>query len=780
MGNEIERLSIGVGADTAALGSGFASVGGLVGKLGGMLGSVGGMIAASIGAAAIAIGTFAVKAAKDIEAGTNKIRTGTGATGKALDDLAGNMKNVGKKVPQSFEEIGGAIADLNTRLGLTGKPLEKMTEQMINLGKITGEDVPGLIRETTRTFGDWNIAAKDQSASLDYLYKVSQSTGIGVSALSEKLTKAGVPLRQLGYDFETSAALVGKWEKEGVNLDMLLASLNRSAVNLAKDGVPDMNAAWEEMTGRIKGAKSDTEAMTIATEYFGAKAASNMAGGIREGRLEIGSLKQTLTDSTETINKAAGDTRTLGERMSILGNNAKVVAAPLGKGLLVAAEYAVKGITAAVQWISEFIEKLQTGSGAFKTAREVIIYVFTGIRDVIKGVVTVVTAIWNRFGKQIVAQVKTNFMFVWRIIKAVFKVIQGIFNVFKGIFTGDWKTFWNGIKAIFGGVWDAIKAVFSAVWNTIKNIAQAVWNAITGIAKLIWDGIKLYFTVWLATVKAIFSAIWNGIKGALELVWNVIKTVATTIWDILKGYFTIWLDTVKGAFALVWGIIKGALELVWNTIKSVATTVWDGIKTVIWTPIKWVGDNIVTAWNTIRDTVVGIWNGIKDSAVTIWQTVAGAVSRVWDGISGAWSSVWNGIISVIKGIVNGFVDGINVVLGGIRGVAKFIPGVEGPSNIPKWKDMGGPILGSGRVLLNAEPGEYMMRKRAVQKYGSGFMGAVNAGTYQPGSGGASVTFGDIYLNAVSPDYDANRLVKLTIDGIARRGGHTGRVMRRGR
>jgi phage-related minor tail protein len=76
-----------------------------------------------------------------------------------------------------------------------------------------------MIAGSSRLFGDWSIAAEDTAGTMDYLFRVSQSTGIGVNDLSAKLVQFGAPLRQLGFDLETSAAMLGKFEKEGVNTE---------------------------------------------------------------------------------------------------------------------------------------------------------------------------------------------------------------------------------------------------------------------------------------------------------------------------------------------------------------------------------------------------------------------------------------------------------------------------------------------------------------------------------------------------------------------------------
>ncbi|GAG86548.1 unnamed protein product, partial [marine sediment metagenome] len=83
------------------------------------------------------------------------------------------------------DEVSTAIAELNTRLGLSGKPLQAMAKQMLNLARITETDINAVIRTSTRLFGDWDVAVEDQAQTLDYLFKVSQSTGVGIDKLSD-------------------------------------------------------------------------------------------------------------------------------------------------------------------------------------------------------------------------------------------------------------------------------------------------------------------------------------------------------------------------------------------------------------------------------------------------------------------------------------------------------------------------------------------------------------------------------------------------------------------
>jgi phage-related minor tail protein len=231
-------------------------------------------------------------------AALDTIRGGTGATGKALDGLNESFKAVFTTVPTSAAQASTAIADLNNRLGLTGAPLEGLSAQMLNLARITKSDVAPTIAATTRVFVDWGIATDKQSSTLDYLSKVSQSTGVGVNGLSQKVVQFGAPLRQTGFDLQASAALLGKFEKEGVNAELVMGSLRIALTKISKAGITDASAALKQIVQEIQNVGSTGQANAIAVGYFASKAGPDMAAAICEGRFSIFELvKETRRQS---------------------------------------------------------------------------------------------------------------------------------------------------------------------------------------------------------------------------------------------------------------------------------------------------------------------------------------------------------------------------------------------------------------------------------------------------------------------------------------------------
>jgi TP901 family phage tail tape measure protein len=303
----------------------------------------------------LALGALSMKAASDFEGAVFAIRSGTGATGEALTKLTGSYEKVFADVPDAALKVGEALASLSSRTGLTGTALEDLTIQELNFARIAKTDVQPLIAATTRMFGDWSISTDKQSGSLDYLFRTTQRTGASVQQLTETVVQFGAPLRALGFDFEHGVALIAKWEKEGVNLETVLAGLKMALSKFAAAG-KDPQTALQGVIEKIKNAKTEAEGMSIAFSAFGKRAAVDMNRAIIEGRFNIEQLVTSLKEGKDTINEAEWATMGLEEKMTMLKHSLDAALVPIGKVLLDALKSALphlKGAAENVKWMVE-------------------------------------------------------------------------------------------------------------------------------------------------------------------------------------------------------------------------------------------------------------------------------------------------------------------------------------------------------------------------------------------------------------------------------------------
>src|SRR5262249_40553919 len=152
------------------------------------------------------------------------------------------FRTVFAQVPESAKNVSDAIALIQQRTDLTGPALEELSTKMLNLAHISGEQVKPLTEQVTRAFADAGIAVKDQSKAMDEMLRASQATGMGLSQMLERVVQFGAPMRELGFSFEDSLAIMGKFQKEGVNLTTVMSGLRQAIGNFAKAGLEPAEA----------------------------------------------------------------------------------------------------------------------------------------------------------------------------------------------------------------------------------------------------------------------------------------------------------------------------------------------------------------------------------------------------------------------------------------------------------------------------------------------------------------------------------------------------------
>lgn len=235
--------------------------------------------------AALAVGAAFAAAFQEFDSGVDRIRVGTGATGKALEGLTTSAKNVAAGVASPFSQVGEAIASLNSRLGLTGKPLEQMATQFLNLSRITGTDLKSNIESVTRAFGDWGLAGAEAARGLDTLFRTSQQTGVAVDRLAQLVVKFGAPMRAFGFSFEQAAALMGKFEQEGVNTELVMSGLRIALGRFSGQG----EEAREELEGLQENLAGAKDGMV------------GLGDGVRSAADRLGDLRQAVVDAAQNI-----------------------------------------------------------------------------------------------------------------------------------------------------------------------------------------------------------------------------------------------------------------------------------------------------------------------------------------------------------------------------------------------------------------------------------------------------------------------------------------------
>ena len=699
------ELTIAIKGDPSSAARAFQGVGRQAGKMGGLIASAGKIAGAAflgIGAVAVASGIGLYKLGKSFDAQFDKIRTGTGATGKDLQGLRKSFDRVLTTTARAnFEDAGTAISDINTRLGLTGKPLERLSGQFINLSQITKTDLAGNIDNLTRVFGDWGVEVGQQAGTLDKFYRASQASGIKLDDLSTSVVQFGAPLRNLGFDLDSSLALLSQFNKTGVNTQTVFAGLKIGVGKLAKEGEP-VPETFRRIVQQIRDLGPGTEATGLAIELFGQRAGPDLADAIAGGKFEIDDLMTAITDGQDTINGASKDTESFSEKWNLFKNRILVGLRPLaikvfdgiGKAMDKVGPYATKvsewfgtalplafGATKkAFEVVSDFVKR------HWPTVKRIAQDVFGAVVDAVRGVVEFVKDKWPAVQEGF----QTVFQWVIDHKDLVIGALAGIGALAVGIFTA-----WAVSATAAALATAAAAAPFILAGAALAAIgAGAVWayqnldwfrTAVDGVARWFRDDFVPSMQTAAKITREVWDHAWKVVAGVIETARGVIETfvgwfnafwdrwgghvkaVVKATWDFVFAVVDGAIKAVRGVIQVVTSLIRGDWSGVWNGIKQIFSGVWEAMKATVKLAITYIETTIDGAWTAVNLAWRAVWAGIKTFWDSIWTSiksvirlgidyivdlVTGLPGRVTSAVSGA----FHGIVDALRGAVNTAID----------------------------------------------------------------------------------------------------------------------------
>lgn len=559
------------------------------------------------GGAMVGLGAGALKVGNDFDQMTDAIAAGTGATGDQLKDLNSTALDVFKSMPVSMQDAGTAIADLNTRLGLTGDELKDVSKDFLDFSRVSGADLPGSIRDLTRVMGDWGIEAEDSSLLLDKIFKGSQATGIGVDKLSQSVVQFGAPLRGMGFTIDESIALLGKWEKEGVNTELVLGSMRIAMGKFAKDGVP-MREGLEDTIAKIQELGPSAEATALAMDVFGARAGADMAAAILEGRFELGEMVKVIEDAEGAVETTAGEMDDWREKLKVLKNQVIGSIAPhadLAGAILSAGGSA----TLMASNIGRVIPALGAMGPAMQAAavgaKALGLAMLTPPLGIIIALVAVGVAAYI-FRDQIA----DAFRAVWKVVGPILENVTGALGDVVSWVQSNWPIIAALLTgpiglAVLGIVkyWDEIKSGVTDAANAVLDFLKGNWPEIASIILLPFAPLIILATDAFGIRSALigaFTEILDFARGFLSDMVGWATDLASGILDALVALPGALFDLAEDAFTQFWDAAKG----VWTEMAAWVTALPGKILSAI-------GDLGRLLWDKGRELIQGFIDGMK-------------------------------------------------------------------------------------------------------------------------------------------------------------------------
>lgn len=483
-------------------------------------------VGAAVGGIAVATGKAVIEAGKymkdlgaSFDDAADAIRIGTGATGDALDGLLDDFDAVYKSVPTTMEDASKAIADYNTRLGLTGPQLQEISKQAIQVSDMLGDDLGSVIEESSQAFQQWSIDADDMGGAMDYIFKVSQSTGMGFTDLMADMQKFGPQLQEMGYSFETASALMGQLDKAGVNTDEVLGAMKKSVATLAKEGISasDGLAMYYE---KIKNAGTAAEAASIASEIFGTRAGSTMAAAIRDGSLAVADLTAELQENGETIAGAADDTYDFAERLQVMKQGLEVALKPMANTvfdglnkfmptLQKLMEQITPAISKAVEAAAPFVDEFLTG------AADALEDVLPLISQLAADLLPVLTQLMSTLLPPLLNLVQTLLPPLMQIVSAVLPVLVSIISSLLPVITPLLEVALQIVNSVIMPLLDPLMQLVQALLPPILSLIGAITPLLTPLLSILEPIASVLGTIvgWVSKIVSFGSGVISKIAG---------------------------------------------------------------------------------------------------------------------------------------------------------------------------------------------------------------------------------------------------------------------------
>lgn len=593
-------------------------------------------------------GKSSLEAFRQVDEGMDTIVTKTGATGDSLKEMQDIASNIATTIPTDFSKAGEAVGEVNTQFGLTGDALKDASIEMIKFAEINGTDITNSTISASKALEAYELSTSDLAKVLDSTTYTAQSTGVSVDDLMKKAIEGAPQIKMLGLSFEEGVALIGQFETSGVDASSALSGLTKAAGSYAKQG-KTLKEGLVETIDKIKNTTSETEAMGLAMEIFGAKKAPQMIDAIKRGAFDFQTFAEAAENSVGTVSNTFEATLDPIDKFKIAQNSVTLAMSELGAAIAetLAPIFEVLGnmIKDMAEWFSGLpgpVKEFIVIFGGVVTVAGILVPIFLTLQ-------AAAVALGTSIGAMIAAAAPIIGIAAL-IVAAIAAVVIGIKYL--------WDTnegFRDGVMTVWNAILEVINSVVSEVSNFIMSMFGVVVNWWTENQELIRASAE---TVWNA-IQTVIDAVMTFLGPLIEGAWANIQLVITTAWEVIKTVVETAINVVLGIITAVMQIITGDWSGAWETIKSTISTVWDAIQSISQTVMGALQSYISNTLNAISGTVSGVWNGIKATVEFVLTSIYNNVTNTWDGIKNAIGSAINGAkdlvssaISAIQGLFN--------------------------------------------------------------------------------------------------------------------------------
>ena len=626
------------------------------------------------------IGAASIAAFKELDEGYDTIVTKTGATGEALEGLTKSADNVFGTMPEDMSTVGEAIGEVNTRFHTTGTELEKTSKQFIQFATINGTNVTQSVDQVDKIMKAWNVDASQTGNLLGLLTAKAQETGISVDTLESNVLDNNAAFKEMGLSLPQAINLMAQFDANGVDSTQAMAGLKKALQNATAEG-KSMDEALSETIGSIKNAKTETEAMQIATELFGKKGAAEMTKAIRENRIDLTSLSSSMEEYGTTVEDTYNGTLDPIDNAKVAMNNAKLALSTLASTAQTSAAPMIEKLTGKIQELTKWFTSLSPAQqetilkvglvvaaigplsiGFGKVAKGISDTITTG-QKFVSGAAKIIakitaktaataagtaadtagtaataahtaatTAATATTGGMTVAQTALNAVMNLCPIILIVTLIAGLIAAGVALYKN-----WDKVKEKLSELWGNIKEKFNAIKETITGAFTKAKEAVTNKVKEIGDNIKN------STIGQAASKVFNGVK---DTVHNVMSAATETAKEKLGNMKTAYEENgggIKGVVAAGWEGIKGYYSAGFTFVDNLSGGKLSEIKSKFSEKTSEIKTKVSEGWENMKTTVTTKMTEWKTNASNKLTEIKSGFSSKVSEIKTKWSTDFTNI-----------------------------------------------------------------------------------------------------------------------------------------
>lgn len=642
------------------------------------LGPVGTGVAAIAGIG-LAVGATLLKIGENYEQATNTIIQKTGATGAALASLEGTTKTVYGSTTTSLAAVAAATSTLYDKTKLLGPALSDLTTKQVDLAKITKSDVNTNIQATTAIFGQLGVAAKDQSGSLDTLFKASQVAGVGFDQFTSALQTAAPVAKIMGLNVGQASALVAQLTQIGLPASKVMMGLSSEFAKAAKAG-KDPTEVISQMVAEIRKAPNATAAATTAISDFGigARQAATLVDAVRAGAFNFGATLGTITNGKGGIVETTAATLTLGDKWKIFSHQAENDLQPLASRVLDFAMMLTDKIPIAVGYVQRAFEKVKPSIDAvFK-------FITDHKAEVIGALAGVGLIAVEAFGAWAYA---AGTAAVATIIAAapIILLVAGLAALGAAVVYAyeHFTAFRDVVDAVGRFFRDKFVPDLRAAFATVKTVVADVVGFVTAMWRRFGDDLS-----------AVGRVIWSGISDEFRTGLRVIEDLFTFFKDIVTGKWQAALHALLDALGAIGGLLVRNVQRMFELMADAVKIFLDAV--VAFGPqlarniLQWLIDAgeaiaklqdffINAGENLIKGLISGITNQAGNLLSTIKNAVVDAPKALVSSLLhlGSPSRLYAEFgANIMAGLAQGISGNREAALGALRAVPMGVPGAS--------------------------------------------------------------------------------------------------------